>query len=153
MTILSREALLSASDLTEREVDLPSIGGSVRVRSLPAAYSNQAQSDATEIKTGTRGEQTITVDHVKLEALQVLHGLVDPKLASLQDAYTLSQHLGPAWDDIVRAIAEISGISTQEVERVEAAFQPRGQSEAGVLVGDESPAGGGGPDLPVPASA
>jgi hypothetical protein len=37
MAVLSKDALLKANDLEEREVDLPSIGGSVKIRALPAA--------------------------------------------------------------------------------------------------------------------
>jgi hypothetical protein len=64
MGILSKEALLGASDLVEREVELPSIGGSVRVRSLPAAYSNEATSQALEVSQGRRGEQTAKINKV-----------------------------------------------------------------------------------------
>lgn len=150
---LSREALLSASDIVEREVQLPSIGGSVRVRSLPAAYSNEASSEALELVTDPRGRQSASVNTVKLEALQVLHGLVEPKLNSIEDAYALSQQLGPAWREIVRVIDEISGVNKEEIERANATFRPGGSSEPGPVVGNGSAAGSGEPDLPVPAGA
>src|SRR5215831_17784068 len=103
---LTREQLLAASDITTREVDLPSIAGKVVVRSLPAAYSNQAQSEALEMITGRRGEQTARVNIHKLECLQVLHGLVEPKLNNVEDAQALATNLGPAWRAIVDAIDE-----------------------------------------------
>ena len=74
MGILSKEALLGASDLVEREVELPSIGGSVRVRSLPAASSNQAISEALEMVVGRRGDQTSRINTAKLEVIQVPGG-------------------------------------------------------------------------------
>lgn len=151
MALLSREALLGASDLIEREVELPTLGGSVRVRSLPAAYSNQAQSEALEMVTDARGRQTATVNTVKLEALQVLHGLVEPKLNTIDDAYALSQRVGPAWRKIVGAIDEISGIDKEAIERANATFRTGGPGEPGQVVGNGTPDRSGEPDIPLPA--
>lgn len=153
MTYLTREALLGACDLEEVDVDLPSIGGKVRVRSLPAAYSNQAQSEALEMVTGRRGEQTAHVNTVKLEALQVLHALVEPKLNSIEDANTFAQHVGKAWRVIVDKIDEISGIDKAAIEAAEARFPVGGQGEAGRSEGDDVGARNGRSDLPLPAGA
>lgn len=149
MAILSKEALLGASDLVEREVELPSIGGSVRVRSLPAAYSNQAISEALEVATDPRGRQTARVNTGKLEALQVLHGLIDPKLASIDEAVSFASRCGPAWRKLVEVIDEISGIDKEAIEKTNAAFQAGGDSEGRVAVGNGTAAGGSGSDLPL----
>jgi hypothetical protein len=150
---LSKDALLGASDLVERDVNLPSIGGTVRVRSLPAAYSNQAQSEALEMVT-IRGEQTARVNVAKLEALQVLHGLIDPKLDSIQEAQALAQKLGPSWRRIVTAIDEISGVDKEAIERTNALFQPGGQvEELRPATSNGTKAGDGGPDLPARVGA
>jgi hypothetical protein len=153
MGILSKEALLGASDLVEREVDLPSIGGSVKVRSLPAAYSNQAMSEALEMVTGRRGEQTAHINTAKLEALQVLHALVEPKLNSIEEANVFSQRCGPAWRTLVGVIDEISGIDKETIEKTNAAFQPGGSGEGGDVVGNGVGARDSGPDLHLRASA
>ncbi|HMF60814.1 MAG TPA: hypothetical protein VK595_10610 [Vicinamibacterales bacterium] len=153
MALLSKEALLGASDLVEREVELPSIGGSVRVRSLPAAYSNQATSEALELVTGRRGEQTAKVNTAKLEILQVLHGLVDPKLSSMQEAEAFAQRCGPAFKEIVRVIDEISGVDKKALEDAEARFPAGGGEAAGEDVGAGDPARSSGPDLPVRVGA
>lgn len=142
MAILSKEALLGASDLVEREVELPSIGGSVRVRSLPAAYSNEAQSEALEVVTGRRGEQTARMNMVKLEALQVLHGMIEPKLNSLDEAMSFAQRCGPAWATIVKTIDEISGIDKEAIERANTQFPAGGESQAGPHVAHGDTAGG-----------
>jgi hypothetical protein len=148
MALLSRESLLGASDLTEREVELPSIGGSVRVRSLPAAYSNQAQSEALELVSLPRGGQTAHINTAKLEALQVLHALVEPKLNSLQDAITFSQRCGPAWRTLVEVIDEISGIDKEAIEKTNATFRAGAPGESGGA-GEDAVAGGNGrPDVP-----
>lgn len=130
MGILSKDALLTASDLREREVELPSIGGSVRVRGLPAAYSNQAMSEALELVTGRRGEQTAHVNTDTLEVLQALHGLVEPKLASVEEARTFAQNCGPAFREVIKAIDELSGIDKEAVEKANATFPDRGTPSA-----------------------
>jgi hypothetical protein len=153
LAILSKEALLGASDLVEREVELPSIGGSVRVRSLPAAYSNEATSEALELVTGRRGEQTAKVNTAKLEILQVLHGLVDPKLASMHEAEVFAQQCGPAFKEIVRVIDEISGIDKKSLEDTEVRFPAGGEAPSGSDLGDGAAVGNGRSDLPVRTGA
>lgn len=143
MGILSKEALLGASDLVEREVPLPTLGedASVRVKSLPAAASNDAISMALEMKQGPRGDQTSTINTAKLEVIQVFHGLVEPKLASLHEAEQLSKKLGPAWREIVRVIDEISGVDKDAWEKANAQFPDGGSEEAGANV-DNGTTGG-----------
>jgi hypothetical protein len=140
MALISKDALLSASDLVEREIELPSIGGSVKVRSLPATYSNQAISDALKSVQGARGEQTTIIDQDKLELLQVLHGLVEPKLNSLEEVRTFATNCGPAFKQIVEAIDEISGFDKKAVEAANSRFQPGGTGTNGSDVADATPA-------------
>lgn len=144
---LSKEALLTASDLIEREVELPSIGGSVKVRSLPAAYSNQASAEALKLIQGPKGEQQATIDTAKLEVLQVLHGLVDPKLNSLAEAEIFAQNCGRSFKEIIRVIDEISGVDKEAIENAEATFPAGGASSNGSDVDVPAPAGGSGPPL------
>jgi hypothetical protein len=147
MGVLSKDALLGASDLVEREVELPSIGGTVKVRSLPAAYANQALSEALEVVTGRRGEQTAHVNTAKLEALQVLHGLVEPKLNSIEEAYRFAQQCGPAWRKVVETIDDISGIDKESVEKTQAMFPAGGPGEGGAELGNGAGSGDVGSDL------
>ena len=86
MARLSKDALLKASDLRTKEIELETIGGSVVVQGLSAAYSNQASSEALEMKTTARGDQIASVNTAKLETIQVLHGLVEPKLDTIEEA-------------------------------------------------------------------
>lgn len=153
MGLLSKEALLSASDLVEREVELPTLGGSVRVRSLPAAYSNQASSEAMKMVTDARGEQIATVDTAKMEVLQVLHGLVEPKLSSIAEAEVFATKCGPAFKEVIRVIDEISGVDKEAIENAEARFQSSGASPNGASVEVASAAGDRGPDLPTRVGA
>lgn len=150
---LSKESLLSASDLEEAEVELPTIGGSVVVRSLPAAYSNEAASKALKMTEGARGEQVATVDTAQLEILQVLHGLVDPKLNSVAEAEIFATKCGRAFKQVVAKIDELSGVDKSDVEKVEARFPGGVEGSNGSAVGDAAPSGDGGSDVPVPVGA
>ena len=153
MGLLSKEGLLTASDLIERDVDLPALGGSVRVRSLPAAYSNQAMSDALEVVTDQRGRQTAKVNTAKLEAIQVLHGLIEPKLESLEEVNLFALRCGSSWRQVVGAIDEISGIDKEAIEKTTTTFPAGGRREERPVVGNGHTAapGVGGPDLHVRA--
>lgn len=129
MAIASKEALLGASDLTEREVELPSVGLTVRVRSLAAAYANQAQADAYEMVTSPTGQGTLRVNTAKLEELQMLHGLIDPKLDNLDEVKVFATKCGSAWRKVIEAIDSISGIDKEAIESTNATF-PVGVAEA-----------------------
>lgn len=132
MTYASRDALLGASDIKEKDIELPTVGLTVKVRSLAAAYSNEAHSEALEFVTVEhkgRPERSARVNTVRLETLKVLHGLVEPKLNSIEDATVLSQRLGSAWQTIVKEIDELSGLDEETVERTEAMFRSGGRSE------------------------
>jgi len=149
MGYIEKGALLGASDLREEDVELESIGATVRVRGLPAAYSNQAQSEALEMVTDPRGRQTARVNTETMESLQVLHGLVEPKLASIEEARTFAQNCGPAFRKVVDAIDRLSGVDKEAVEKANATFPAGGPGEAGIDVGVAN--GSGRPDLPVRA--
>lgn len=142
MPILTKEALLGASDLTEKTVDVPSLGdgAQVRVRSLAAAYSNQAISEAMETQVTRRGEQTSRVNTAKLEALQVLHGMIEPQLLTLDEVMAFQQRVGRAWRVIVDKIDEISGVDKEAIEKANEQFQHGGPAEAGAVVGNGSAA-------------
>lgn len=127
MAILTKDKLLQANDLEEREVDLPTIGGSVKIRALPAAYSSQASSEAMELTTGRRGEQTAKVNTARLEQLQVFHALIEPKLDSPEEAGQFLQHCGPAARKLIDEIDEISGVNKQALEEAQARFPAGGE--------------------------
>jgi hypothetical protein len=148
MPIASKEALLGASDLVEREVELPSIGLTVRVRGLPAEYSNHAISAALEVVSGRGGEQTARVNTAKLEELQVLHGLIEPKLDTLEEVRQFAQHTGVAWRKVLAVIDEISGIDKEAIDRTNTTFRAGGPSPEGSSEVNGSGPGDSGPDLP-----
>lgn len=158
MGIPTRDELLRASDIETREVNLPSLGFDVRIRSLPAAYSNAAQTEGTQLlnveNDKGRLEQTVRIDHEKLEALKVLHGLVEPKLNSVEDAYTFSQQITTgAWKKLVNEIDKVSGLDVEAVEHTEALFRDSGSGEERRPEPDAAGKGNGRPAVPVRTGA
>jgi hypothetical protein len=131
------------SDLREAEVeDVPVPGQSVRVRGLPAAYSNQAQSEALELITGARGEQTAHINTEKLEVLQFTHGVVDPQFTE-SEARLVAQKFGPAFRKVIAKIDELSGLDKEAIERTNATFPAGGPDAPGHDVGNGSSPGSG----------
>ena len=109
-------------DLKEADVeDVPVPGESVRVRGLPAAYSNQAQSEALEMKTIGQ-TQTATVNTARLEELQFVHGCVEPSFSE-GEAHQIAQKYGPAFKKVIAKIDELSGVDKEAIETAEARFQ------------------------------
>jgi|GEM_PF-3032695 len=150
MSRISKSALLGASDLREKEVTLDSLDGSptVLVRGLGAGFSNQAQSEALEMVTTPKGEQIARVNTAKMEAIQVLHGLADPKLSTVEEAEHFMGQCGPAARKIVDAIDELSGVDKEAIEKAEAKFQSGEEVTAESAGPVADPVGDGGPDVP-----
>lgn len=141
----SKESWLhqGAGDLAEADVeDVPVKGESVRVRGLPAAYSNQAGSEALELKTDAQGAQFATIDTGRLEVLQFAHGVIDPEF-SVAEAEQIAQNFGPAFKKVVAKIDELSGVDKEAIERAAATFPAgeRGANGAATPVEVRTPAG------------
>lgn len=140
-------------DLREDTVeDVPVKGQSVLVRGLPAAFSNQAQSEALKMITGARGEQTATVDTARMSILQFAHGCVEPEF-SVAEAEKIAEKFGPAFHRVVAKIDELSGVDKEAIEEANARFQPGSGSEGGEDVDDGTGSGDSGPDLPARTGA
>ena len=123
------------SDLQEAVVeDVPMKGESVVVRGLPAAFSNQAQSEAVELISRGR-EQIAKVNTAKLEAIQFAHGVVEPQF-TVDEAQQVAERFGPAFRKVIAKIDELSGVDKAAIEEAEARFPSGGASESGSDVGD-----------------
>jgi hypothetical protein len=139
-------------DLKEADVeDVPVKGESVRVRGLPAQYSNQASSEALELKTIGR-DQIATVNTARLEVLQFAHGVVDPQF-TVEEAEKVSERFGPAFKKVIAKIDELSGVDKEAIAEANARFPSGGASEYGADVGDADSSGSGGPSVPARAGA
>lgn len=139
-------------DLREADVeDVPIKGQSVRVRGLPAAYSNQAQSEALEMKT-IGDTQIATINVERVEVLQFAHGVIEPEF-SVEEAEEIAKKFGPAFKKVVAKIDELSGVDKDSMDKAEARF-PAGGSEPGGAreARDDAPTSGNGGSV-VPARA
>lgn len=112
-----------AGDLETSVVeDVPVPGKSVLVRALPAAYSNQAQSDALEVVADKRGRQTTRVNTQRMECVQFAHGVVDPEF-TLAEAQQVAEAFGPAFKKVIATIDRLSGLDKEAIEDANARFQ------------------------------
>jgi hypothetical protein len=129
--------LQGPGDLKEADVeDVPVPGETVRVRGLPAAYSNQAQSEALELKTDRHGEQLATVNTARLEVLQFTHGVVDP-VFNEGEAQAVSEKFGPAFKKVIAKIDELSGVDKEAIENAQATFPARERGANGTAAAVE----------------
>lgn len=128
----TREAWLQGQgDLKTATVeDVPAPGQTVLVRGLPAAYSNEAQSESLEFASDDKGRQSSKVNVAKLEVLQFAHGVVEPQV-SVQDAEIIAQKWGPAFKKVVAKIQELSGLDDEAVKDTEARFPARAEDQEG----------------------
>jgi hypothetical protein len=139
-------------DLREAEVeDVPVAGESILVRGLPAAYSNQAQSEALEMKTIGR-DQIASVNTARLEVLQFAHGCVDPEF-TVAEAEIVAKRFGPAFKKVIAKIDELSGVDKEAIDAANERFQSGGARANGADVGDGTSRGGARPDLSARAGA
>jgi hypothetical protein len=116
-------------DLREEDVqDVPVEGQTVRVRGLPAAYSNKATSEALELVTGTRGQQSATVNQHKLEVIQFAYGCVEPTFTE-PEAEMVAQKYGPAFKKVIAKIDELSGVDKEAIEKTNATFPAGAEGE------------------------
>lgn len=150
---LSTRDLCEASDLREAEIELPALGGSVVVQGLGAAFSNEAQSQALEMKR-VGNAQIASVNTALLEEIQLCHGLKDPKL-SREEARKFMENNGPSVREIIDKIDELSGVDKDAIEDANARFQGGGERaadkrEAGV---HEAPSGSDESAVPARAGA
>jgi hypothetical protein len=111
----------------------------VLVRGLPAAYSNRAQSEALELITGRRGEQSATVNTAKLEVIQFAAGCVEPKFSE-QEAEVVATKYGPAFKKVIAEIDRLSGVNKEEIESAQTRFPAGEGSPNGQTVEDATPA-------------
>jgi hypothetical protein len=150
---LTSEDMRGASDLREEEVYLETLGGSVVVQGLGAAFSNDAQSQALEMKT-VGDTQIASVNSALMEEIQIHYGLKDPSL-SREEVRGFMERCGPAVRDIVKKIDELSGVDKKAIEETTARFPSSGESspnkrEKGLHA---APAGSGRSSVPSRAGA
>lgn len=142
MSERKKDAWMTGGDLKEKVVeDVPEPGQSVRVRALPAFYSNQAIYEALEMHQD-RGGQTSRVNLARLAVLRFAYGVIDP-VFTVEEAESISKRFSAAFDKVVDEINELSGVDEEAIKAAEARFPVGGAGDAdGRAAGDDAPAGG-----------
>jgi hypothetical protein len=120
-TILTLDAILAASDLEERVVDVPEWGGSVRIRSLTKLQQQLARRQATVRFSGPTGPREV-IDNDKLEGALLQAALVEPALRT-EDVERLRAKAAAPIDRILRAVLDLSGLGAQAVADAAQSFQ------------------------------
>ena len=150
---LTADALAGSRDLRRKEIQLESLGGSIVVQGLSAAFSNEAQSRALEMKT-VGSQQIASVNTRILEEVQLRHGIVEPQLTDDQVTEFIENN-GPTVREIVKVIDELSGVDKDSIDEANARFQGSGepQADSGEAGLHGSPAGSNGSPVPARAGA
>lgn len=138
-------------DLQEADVeDVPVLGESVRVRALSARWSAAVQG---QLKLVTEGrEQIAKIDVPAMEALQFLHGVIDPTFNE-DEVRQIQTRYGAAFRKVVAKIDELSGIDKDAIVETETRFPASGETSSGSLLDDGASTGNGGPDVHVRTGA
>jgi len=153
MARLTRDDLVGASDLREEEIYVDTLDGEVVVQGLGAAASNEAQSQALEMKT-IGDTQIASINTALLEEIQLFHGLKEPRL-SREEVRGFMERCGPAVRMIVGKIDELSGVDKKAIEDATARFpgSRNGAPDDGETRVHAAAAGGGGSAVPSRAGA
>jgi hypothetical protein len=145
--------LQGPGDLQESEIeDVPRPGESVKVRGLAASFSNRAISDALEMKQTPKGDSISTVNTERLEILQFMHGVIEPKFSEPQ-ARIVAEKYGPAFKRVVAEVDRLSGMDKESVEAAQQRFPSVGAGEDGPDLGDAAADGDSGSDVPARTGA
>ena len=110
---LSRDQIVSVSDIKTEYVDVPEWGGQVKIRGLSVKAINHANRRAT-----VAGE----LDPEKITVEVLLAGIVEPELTPEHAGQLAGKALAPV-NRIVNAIYRLSGIDSDTVEGLESRFR------------------------------
>lgn len=114
--LLSRDAILGASDIKSEEVHVPEWGGTVRVRGLTAA-----QRDAFEAASVTGNGKRRDVNLANIRARLVALSVVDEKdqpIFNPGDVKALGEKSAGALDRVFSVASRLSGLSDEDVEEL-----------------------------------
>lgn len=114
--LLTRDAILGASDITSEEVHVPEWGGTVRVRGLTAS-----QRDKFEAESITSNGKDSRVNYANIRARLVALAIVDENDAPIfnaADVKALGEKSAQALDRIFDVARRLSGIGEQDVEEL-----------------------------------
>ncbi len=113
---LTAEQLGQAIKLAEDDVDLPELGGTVRIRALTVGQRQRMRKGIMD----TAGNIT---DQSKLEMRMFVLGVCNPRLTHDQAAVLKDQWSTDMWDRVIVAITKLGADDAEVEAAIEAEFQ------------------------------
>ncbi len=121
MTRLTADQLGGQITFAEQDVDLPELGGTVRVRALSVGRRARLRKGLID------GAGNIT-DLGEFEIRMFVAGMCEPKVTREQALIWKEQWPGGMWDRVIRGITEVGGADPDAIEAAaEAEFQDADQ--------------------------
>lgn len=114
--LLSRDAILSASDIKTEDVAVPEWGGTVRVKGMTAA-----ERDIFETKAVRRRGKDIDLNLVGIRATVAAMTIVDAKgepIFTEKDVKALGEKSGAALSRVFGVATKLSGLGDDDIEEL-----------------------------------
>lgn len=116
VTLLSRDAILGASDITTEDVKVPEWGGVVRVKGLTAAQRDVFESQMVSMR-GKDVSINMAGIRAKIASMAIV-GEDGTRLFTEADVTALGEKSGAALDRVFEVVTRLSGISDGDVEEL-----------------------------------
>ena len=116
MTVLTREAILSADDLRAETVDVPEWGGKVRIRTMTGSERDAFESSL--IGTGGKDTSKNLRDLRARFASLVIVDESNERLFSEKDVKALGRKSAAALDRVFAAGQRLNGLTNQDVDEL-----------------------------------
>lgn len=114
--LLTRDAILGASDIKTEDVKVPEWGGVVRVKGLTAAQRDQVEAKVTS----TKGKD-FNLNLVGMRAHMASLAIVDENgkpVFTAGDIKALGEKSGAALDRVFEAVTRLSGMSDNDIDEL-----------------------------------
>ncbi len=112
--LLTRDAILGASDIKSEEVRVPEWGGTVRVRGLTAAQRDQVEAQAV-----SRRGNNVDINMANIRARIVAFTIVgddDKPIFTNADVKALGEKSARALDRVFEVATRLSGMGESDIE-------------------------------------
>lgn len=116
MTLLTRDAILGASDIKTEDVHVPEWGGTVRVKGLTAAQRDRFEADSVT-GNGKRRDVNLINIRARLVALSIV-GEDGAQLFNPGDVKALGDKSAGALDRVFSVASRLSGIGEEDIEEL-----------------------------------
>lgn len=116
MTLLTKDQILGAEDLTHEEVDVPEWGGTVRVRMLTGTERDDFEASCVQ-QAGKVRRVNIRNIRAKLVALCIVDATGN-RVFSDTDVKALGAKSAKALDRVYDAACKLNGLSDEDVDKM-----------------------------------